>query len=295
MCFALFGRTSGAERDGRQMRSDYVDPATVTEVVFDFALGAEVYRVRRAPEQEVLKKRGTGTTKLPAAATLWKRTGLAPEDEGTVAASDWKRVTEVLEGLLGFRYEQFRQVVVLPQGEFRRLLLAKSGEREEILATLFRTEKYRRIEEFFKQAARGVEEAARELGARRDWLLQEAGAASVEELTVRLAGNTARSLKLTADALAARNALQSAQERLAAAIHLAPSDPEPRLHLVQLLERAGRPKEAFWACEAAMGLFPGDAELLKLAARLRRKASIGSGSSGPSSSSSSSVPPEAGA
>lgn len=68
------------------------------------------------------------------------------------------------------------------------------------------------------------------------------------------------------------DAIQQAEERLAAAIHLAPSDPEPRLHLVQLLERAGRPKEALWACEAAMGLFPGDPELLKLSARLRRKA-----------------------
>jgi exonuclease SbcC len=221
MCFALFGRTSGAERAGRQMRSDYVDPATATEVVFDFALGAEVYRVRRAPEQEVLKRRGTGTTKLPAAATLWKRTGLAADDEGTVAASGSDRVTETLEGLLGFRYEQFRQVVVLPQGEFRRLLLAKSGEREEILATLFQTELYRRMEEFFKQAARGVEEAAKELGRKHDWLLQEAGAASADELTVRLAGDTARSLKLTADALAARNTLQTAQERLAAANRLA--------------------------------------------------------------------------
>ncbi len=68
------------------------------------------------------------------------------------------------------------------------------------------------------------------------------------------------------------DATQQAEERLAACIHLAPSDPEPRLHLVQLLERVGRPREALWACEAAMGLFPGDAELLKLAARLRRKA-----------------------
>jgi CheY-like chemotaxis protein len=68
------------------------------------------------------------------------------------------------------------------------------------------------------------------------------------------------------------DAIQQAEERLAAAIHLAPSDPEPRLHLVQLLERAGRPKEALWACEAAMGLFPNDPELLKLSARLRRKA-----------------------
>jgi len=69
--------------------------------------------------------------------------------------------------------------------------------------------------------------------------------------------------------------MTQAEERLAAAIHLAPSDPDPRLHLVQLLERSGRAKEALWACEAAMSLFPEDAELLKLAARLRRKAAIG--------------------
>lgn len=221
MCFALFGRTSGAERDGRQMRSDYVEPSVATEVVFDFALGTEVYRVRRAPEQEVLKRRGTGTTKMPPAATLWRRTGLADgAAEGAVVASDWRRVTEALEGLLGFKYEQFRQVVVLPQGEFRRLLLAKSAEREEILATLFQTELYRRIEEFFKQAARTVEDAAKELGRRRDWLLQEAAAESADELTVRLAGDTARLMALTAEALAARQALGAAQEKLAAARRL---------------------------------------------------------------------------
>lgn len=222
MCFALFGKTSGAERDGRQMRSDYVDPAVGTEVIFDFALGDEVYRIRRAPEQEVLKRRGTGTTKLPAAATLWKRTGLADEAvEGTVVASRWERVTEEIEGLLGFRYEQFRQVVLLPQGEFRRLLLADSADREKILATLFRTEDFRRIEEFFKQAARGVEEAARELALRRDWLLQEADAASAEELTVRLAGDAAGLLALTAAAAEARRKLQAAQQQLTDARRLA--------------------------------------------------------------------------
>ncbi len=218
MCFALFGKTSGAERDGRQMRSDYVEPSLATEVTLDFALGAEVYRVRRVPEQEVLKKRGAGTTKMPPAATLWKRTGLAAEAaEGAVLASNWQRVTEALEGLLGFRYEQFRQVVVLPQGEFRRLLLAKSDEREKILATLFQTELYRRIEEFFKQAARAVEDEVKDLVRKREWLLQEAGAVSTDELTVRLAGDTARLLALQAESAGARLALQAARERLATA------------------------------------------------------------------------------
>jgi tetratricopeptide (TPR) repeat protein len=68
--------------------------------------------------------------------------------------------------------------------------------------------------------------------------------------------------------------VEHAEERLGAAIHLAPSDPAPRLLLAQMLERAGRPQEAFWACEAALGLFPGDKELLKLATRLRRKAAV---------------------
>jgi exonuclease SbcC len=221
MCFALFGRTSGAERDGRQMRSDYVEPSVATEVTFDFALGAEAYRVRRVPEQEVLKRRGTGTTKMPPAATLWRRTGLADDAaEGTVAASDWRRVTEALEGLLGFRYEQFRQVVILPQGDFRRLLLAKSDEREKIMATLFQTELYRRIEEFFKQAARAAEEEARKLADKRDWLLQEAAAESAEELKIRLAGDAAGLLALAAQTAEARLALQAAQERLAAARRL---------------------------------------------------------------------------
>lgn len=65
--------------------------------------------------------------------------------------------------------------------------------------------------------------------------------------------------------------LEKAETHLGVAVHLAPSDPAPRIHLTQLLERAGRPREALWCCEAALNLFPGDKELLKLAARLMRK------------------------
>ena len=71
--------------------------------------------------------------------------------------------------------------------------------------------------------------------------------------------------------LLAGDGLQKAEQCLSAAVHLAPSDPDPRLHLSQLLDRAGRQQEALWCCEAALGLFPGDKELLKLEARLKRK------------------------
>jgi CheY-like chemotaxis protein len=65
--------------------------------------------------------------------------------------------------------------------------------------------------------------------------------------------------------------LERAEERLGAAVHLAPSDPVPRLHLAGVLERAGRPQEALWAADAALALFPSHPELLHIAARLRRK------------------------
>ena len=58
MCFALYGDSSGAERDAKQMRSDHAGADILTEVVFDFALGDKVFRVRRVPEQERAKRRG---------------------------------------------------------------------------------------------------------------------------------------------------------------------------------------------------------------------------------------------
>lgn len=218
MCYALFGVTSGTERSGKQMRSSYVDPAVATEIIFDFALGGEVYRVRRQPEQEVLKKRGSGTTKLPPEATLWKRTGLAEAAaEGKVLAGKTNEVTAAVEELLGFKHGQFRQVVMLPQGEFRRLLLAGSSDREAIMETLFKTEEYRRIEEFFKQAAKVIEKEVAGLNDKKAWLLQEAGAASVDDLIVRLAGDTAEGLAFDAAVAEARLAAQTAQAALASA------------------------------------------------------------------------------
>lgn len=184
ICFALYGDTSGTQRDGRQMRSDYAVPAVTTEVVFEFAVGDCIYRVRRNPEQERPKKRGAGTTVMPAGATLWQKNGDAG-NEGTVLATGAGRVTEAVEKLLGFKSQQFRQVVILPQGDFRRLLLANSGERQEILETLFRTELYRRIELFFKERAKTIKDEIETRQQRKLFLLQESAAETVADLEAR--------------------------------------------------------------------------------------------------------------
>ncbi|OPY60274.1 MAG: Nuclease SbcCD subunit C [Pelotomaculum sp. PtaU1.Bin065] len=186
MCFALYGDTSGAEREGRQMRSDHADLSAVTEITFDFAVGAEIYRVKRNPEQERPKKRGAGTTAMRAEATLWKRTGLVGDAaEGAVLANGWGKVTAAVEKLLGFQSSQFRQVVMLPQREFHKLLTANSGERQVILETLFRTEHYRRVEESLKQSAKALHKNFEETTAQKTWILQEAKASSREELSER--------------------------------------------------------------------------------------------------------------
>ncbi|MBI4587116.1 MAG: SMC family ATPase [Planctomycetes bacterium] len=186
LCFALYGVSSGLERQAKALRSDLADPNLPTAVTFDFALGNEVYRVHRAPEQERPKKRGPGMTALPAQATLWRRTGAAEgQADGTVVASRWDKVTEAVERLIGLHSDQFRQVILIPQGEFRQLLTASSKERQEILEVLFQAAAYRRIEEALKESAREVSDQLKDAERRRQILLEQAAAKAVEEIEAR--------------------------------------------------------------------------------------------------------------
>ncbi|AFM25250.1 AAA family ATPase [Desulfomonile tiedjei] len=185
MCFALYGVCSGMHREPKQVRSDHASSDVQTEVQFDFSLGPDVYRVYRKPEQTRPGKGGKTSIVRPEA-ILHKRTGLESDEiEGTVVATQWKRVTEEIERLVGFRSDQFRQVVMLPQGEFRRLLLADSKEKQAILEVLFRTEFYRRIEEALKQAARDLELQIKDAQTKLGFLLGQADATSADELRER--------------------------------------------------------------------------------------------------------------
>ncbi|MDQ7785330.1 MAG: SMC family ATPase, partial [Desulfomonilaceae bacterium] len=181
--FALYGECSGGEREIKRMRSDHADPSVPTEATLDFRLGKHVYRVYRRPEQQLPKKRGEGTTIRRAMAALYKRTGLEDDSlEGEVIASQWSKVTEAVEQLLGFRCDQFRQVVMLPQGQFRKLLLADSRERQAILEVLFRTELYRRIEEVLKRTAKDLENQVRAKSQHLQFILSQSETESVDQL-----------------------------------------------------------------------------------------------------------------
>ncbi|MFZ2651753.1 MAG: SMC family ATPase [Burkholderiaceae bacterium] len=183
ICFALFGDSSGGERDGRQMRSHHADGATLTEVRFDFSLGSERYRVRRVPEQMRNARRGGGATKHAQSAEISRLQ--AGADVEQPLASGWSKVTEAVVGLLGFESQQFRQVIMLPQGKFFEFLKSNSQEREKILQTLFGTELYKRIEEQLKFAANEIADQSHDNRKQRQTLLDQARCENETELDAR--------------------------------------------------------------------------------------------------------------
>lgn len=157
ICFALYGHTTGAERDPSQMRCDFAEPTVMTEVSLDFSLGNKQYRVRRVPAQEKPKKHSEGTTVQAAEAQLWE---LDDSDEGKLLVSkSVNDANDAISALIGLDIDQFRQVMVLPQGKFRDLLLADSRDREKIFSQLFQTSIYKRIEERLRSKASGIRQA----------------------------------------------------------------------------------------------------------------------------------------
>ncbi len=180
MCFALYGETSGGEKEVKGVRSDFALPEEPTETTFDFLLGDRRYQVFRSPEQDRPKKRGDGVTRQLAQATLYRIDG----ETRTVLADRWGNVTAEVSRIMGFDVLQFRQVVVLPQGQFRKFLLSGSAERQKILETLFQTRIYRDIEEALKDEARSLKAAYDEVRQRQALLLEQENAADRETLVL---------------------------------------------------------------------------------------------------------------
>lgn len=158
MVYALYGEPSGEVRKTDAIRSDFAEPHRMTRVDFSFAIGDAQYRVERLPKQMVAKKRGTGMREQNASATVYEK----KDGEWKIIATSAAAIRDTIQQIIGFRKDQFLQVVLLPQGEFRKLLVASTSEREELLHTLFKTELYRKLQEALKtaydEAKAGIEE-----------------------------------------------------------------------------------------------------------------------------------------
>lgn len=215
MCFALYGESAGAERSATDLRSHRAAVDLSTRVVFDFALGGDLYRVERYPTQERPKRRGEGVIVEQGKATLWRRTGLTDDAvEGQVVCGKWSEVTEAVERLIGFRAVEFRQVVMLPQGQFQQFLMARSTERQQILETLFQTSYFRRIEAALKDKAASIRRDNETLRTRRATILGQAGVGSLEELRSQIAELNANRASVEAQTIAQRDGVKTAQEAL---------------------------------------------------------------------------------
>lgn len=173
ICFALYGQTTETERDASQMRCDHSALSLLTEVSLEFTLGNKRYLIRRVPTQERAKSRGEGTTIQQAEAQLHElgelsasgKLGVQGElnssednclNDHLIVSKSVAEATAEIQQLIGLRVEQFRQVIVLPQGKFRELLMADSKQRESIFSQLFQTQIYKKIENKLKEKASAI-------------------------------------------------------------------------------------------------------------------------------------------
>lgn len=137
--FALYGDPSGEIREVKMLRSLYAEADTPTFVELTFTHQEKIYTVRRNPEYNRAKRSGKGTTKERADAIL-----LLPDQQ---PISGVEAVNQKIREILGLSCQQFRQIVMIAQGDFRRLLDAKTEERKTILRHIFHTEKYQRLQD----------------------------------------------------------------------------------------------------------------------------------------------------
>lgn len=148
MTYALYGKSSGGVRgELAAMRCQFADESQPTEVLFDFELQNKRYRFTRG--LKIRNKRDGSLEYLPQQDVFYYEEGV-----GYVPFFENPRIRDVEEKaqeLLGLGYEQFIQVVILPQGKFERLLLAKSEEKEKILVSLFRAERWQKAADLLCQ------------------------------------------------------------------------------------------------------------------------------------------------
>jgi exonuclease SbcC len=180
ICFALYGQTTGNERDGTQMRCDHAEPSVLTEISLIFALADKKYLIRRVPAQHRAKSRGEGFTTQAAEAQLRELDG--SNDGRLIVSKSVGEANSEIKELIGLGVEQFRQVMVLPQGKFRELLLADSKDREAIFSKLFATQIYKKIENSLKDKAAGIQKAVEHHQSEIKGILQGAEVNSQTEL-----------------------------------------------------------------------------------------------------------------
>lgn len=140
--FALYGTASGSLRDSSMLRSKYADLETPTQVELTFLYDGRKYIVKRNPEYKRKAKKGNGTTDQKANAEL-----IYPDGRVISKITD---VNSAITEIMGVDRNQFSQIAMIAQGDFRKLLVANTEDRQEIFRKIFKTDSYRVLQERIK-------------------------------------------------------------------------------------------------------------------------------------------------
>lgn len=160
--YALYGSPSGENREVSMLRSKYAGADTPTEVELTFSYGEKKYTVKRNPEYERQKTRGEGVTVERANAEL-----TFPDGRVVTKIKD---VDKAIRDIMGVDREQFSQIAMIAQGDFLKLLLADTKDRQEIFRNIFKTGFYRDLQERLRSEVRDIEKrlTAERLSIRQD-------------------------------------------------------------------------------------------------------------------------------
>ena len=152
--YALFGKASNERRKVETLRSRYAAPETPTFVELTFTYHGQEYFIRRNPTYDRPKTRGEGTTSTAASVEFHMPGGRIISKDGAVKTA--------VQELLGVDADQFRQICMIAQGEFLKLVDASAKDRQEIFQKIFRTERFEALQKrLYAEWKAREEEAAR--------------------------------------------------------------------------------------------------------------------------------------
>lgn len=161
MIFALYGKTSGQIRQTDSLRCDHALNEIPTFVEFSFSLHQQNYTIKRNPKYYL---EGKKTPKQPSALLI------LPDGK---MVEGIKEVNQKMISLLGVDDQQFKQICMIAQGEFTKLIMASSDEREKVLRELFHSETYQKLEEKLKVHLKTYQDKYDLLLNKRKDLMQE--------------------------------------------------------------------------------------------------------------------------
>lgn len=158
--YALYGAMSGEVREKGSVRSDFAKEDTLTYVELEMSHEGKRYLIRRNPEYLRPRKRRDGFTKE-------KENAVLTDDAGSVTEGT-SEVNRALQQLLRLDLRQFKQLSMIAQGEFARLLSAPPSDKTRLLREIFGTEPYQRIGAELKSRSGSLYKQIMELHHRMD-------------------------------------------------------------------------------------------------------------------------------